>query len=160
MYNAEVLSKFPVVQHFPFGSLFCWEKDPAAVPVTASVYTSSQPSMSVPPPQSRSVPLRDLMQEGTRASWSNGSGKMAPLGGTAAPWASRQPTRGPVPVPGDPNQPTRAPWAASTAVPQPSSGSATAAPWEKPERSENSSAPQTAMPPAGAPWLGASAELM
>ena len=143
MYNAEVLSKFPVVQHFPFGSLFCWEKDPAAVPVTASVYTSSQPSMPVPPPQSRSVPSRDLMQEGTRALWSNGSGKMAPLGGTAAPWASRQPTRGPVPVPGDPNQPTRASWAASTA-----------APWERPERSENSSAPQTAMPPAGAPWAG------
>lgn len=28
MYNAEVLSKFPVVQHFPFGSLFSWEQDP------------------------------------------------------------------------------------------------------------------------------------
>lgn len=154
MYNAEVLSKFPVVQHFPFGSLFCWEKDPAAVPVIASIYTSSQPSISIPPPQSRSVPLRDLMQEGTRAPWSNGSGKMASLGGTAAPWASRQPTRGPVPVPSDHNQPTRAPWAASTAVSQPSSGSATAAPRTKPERSENSSTPQTAMPPAGAPWAG------
>ncbi|KAK5277966.1 Serine/threonine-protein phosphatase 2A activator 1, partial [Cryomyces antarcticus] len=30
MYNAEVLSKFPVIQHFPFGSLFVWERDPNA----------------------------------------------------------------------------------------------------------------------------------
>jgi len=26
IYNAEVLSKFPVVQHFPFGSLFRWRR--------------------------------------------------------------------------------------------------------------------------------------
>src|SRR5947199_10304523 len=25
MYSAEVLGKFPVVQHFPFGSIFTWE---------------------------------------------------------------------------------------------------------------------------------------
>jgi serine/threonine-protein phosphatase 2A activator len=30
MYNVEVLSKFPVVQHFHFGGLFKWERDPTA----------------------------------------------------------------------------------------------------------------------------------
>lgn len=44
MYNAEVLSKFPVVQHFRFGSLFSWEPQPNAAPPPASVHTSSQPS--------------------------------------------------------------------------------------------------------------------
>lgn len=44
MYNAEVLSKFPVVQHFRFGSLFSWEPQPNATPPPTSVHTSSQPS--------------------------------------------------------------------------------------------------------------------
>lgn len=44
MYNAEVLSKFPVVQHFRFGSMFSWEAQPNAVPPPTSIHTSSQPS--------------------------------------------------------------------------------------------------------------------
>ncbi|KAL2266065.1 hypothetical protein VTJ83DRAFT_5417 [Remersonia thermophila] len=36
MFNAEVLSKFPVVQHFPFGSLFSWDPDPEAQPLAGS----------------------------------------------------------------------------------------------------------------------------
>lgn len=44
MYNAEVLSKFPVVQHFRFGSLFSWEPQPNAAPPPTSIHTSSHPS--------------------------------------------------------------------------------------------------------------------
>ncbi|KAF2804698.1 phosphotyrosyl phosphatase activator [Mytilinidion resinicola] len=126
MYNAEVLSKFPVVQHFPFGSLFAWEKDPAALAINASVHTTSQPTRQTTVTQSRSAPLRDAMQEGMRAPWAG-----APTwstAGTAAPWAT---TRAQLPVPDGPNQPTRAPWVSATAVPPPASGNATAAPWAR-----------------------------
>ncbi|KAH3914058.1 hypothetical protein HBI56_053910 [Parastagonospora nodorum] len=142
MYNAEVLSKFPVVQHFPFGALFAWEKDPNAKLIQTSVHTSSQPrsnSSTVPSstsstsayssPRPQPAPLRD---------------PMADIGSavTAAPWAK---PAGPN-VPSGPNQPTRAPWAGRTpAPPPPPPGGGTAAPWA------------TGAPPGGdavtrAPW--------
>lgn len=63
MYNAEVLSKFPVVQHFPFGSLFSWEQDP------------------------------NQQQPATHSASSAPTAAAAPVGSTAAPWAqtSRMP---------------------------------------------------------------------
>ncbi|KAJ4377944.1 Serine/threonine-protein phosphatase 2A activator 1 [Neocucurbitaria cava] len=80
MYNAEVLSKYPVVQHFPFGSLFAWEKDPKAKAIQASVHTSSQPKSSTPsstaptarpqPPATKpQPPLRDPLAGGGTTGW-------------------------------------------------------------------------------------------
>ncbi|KAF9729533.1 hypothetical protein PMIN06_009698 [Paraphaeosphaeria minitans] len=120
MYNAEVLSKFPVVQHFPFGSLFVWERDPLANKIQASVGTSSQPEST--PQSAMRDPLGDANLQTTKM----------PSIGTAAPWASsRIPPRAQGPgVPAGPNQPTRAPWAPSTSLPP--SGGTTTAPWTRP----------------------------
>jgi serine/threonine-protein phosphatase 2A activator len=91
MYDAEVLSKFPVVQHFPFGSLFRWEKDPKAKPIPASVLNTYQV----------------------------GSGGPGAQVSTAAPWAVGAPVPGrnggiepPTARPG-PQSSTKAPWAAT-----------------------------------------------
>lgn len=93
MYNAEVLSKFPVVQHFPFGSLFRWEKDPDAVPPPRSTHASSQP-------------LRNPLEPtGTRR---------PPGSGTAAPHRAAPTSRPPV---GMVDGVTRAPWASRTPAP-------------------------------------------
>ncbi|TAQ89321.1 hypothetical protein B7494_g2332 [Chlorociboria aeruginascens] len=98
MYNAEVLSKFPVVQHFPFGSLFRWEQDPSATPVVQSVHARSQPP-SLSASSGGAATARPPPQEGTRAPWAQsragpvpgGAGAMPPM---RAPWADK-------PNPGD-----------------------------------------------------------
>ena len=43
MYLAEVLSKFPVVQHFLFGSIFLWEPNLISNTVAETVHLSNQP---------------------------------------------------------------------------------------------------------------------
>ncbi|KXJ88513.1 hypothetical protein Micbo1qcDRAFT_166562 [Microdochium bolleyi] len=93
MYNAEVLSKFPVVQHFPFGSLFSWEADPDAPPPQQSIHMVNQPptqgSMMPPPPV--------MGGAGMAAPWAQGGGTSMPPpppGGRAA-WGPAHPVSRP-----------------------------------------------------------------
>jgi serine/threonine-protein phosphatase 2A activator len=104
MYNAEVLCKFPVVQHFPFGSLFSWEEDPNAPPLTASAHLSPQTHSGAMSGSSGAIHAsRPLPQEGTRAQWDqtsstsdSGEGNPinhpVPMETIKAPWASSGPT--------------------------------------------------------------------
>lgn len=107
MYNAEVLSKFPVVQHFPFGSLFQWQKDPEARPPPVTTHTASQPLRT---------PLGDAHAP-SAASARPGGPQPATAGvgtRTAAPWAGggAQPSSRSVgPPKGFVNGVTQAPWA-------------------------------------------------
>ncbi|CAI7678036.1 unnamed protein product [Penicillium manginii] len=148
MWNAEVLSKYPVVQHFPFGSLFSWDRDPYAVASPATVHATSGPQgrpviPDAGPPTSATA--RPSADSGTKAPWATaGAGsRVPPMGPTAAPWAATRrdgpPTAGPsttaLPdtsrLPPGPMAPTRAPWANSQ-PPAPHGGDGpTKAPWAK-----------------------------
>jgi serine/threonine-protein phosphatase 2A activator len=167
MYNAEVLSKFPVVQHFPFGSLFSFSADPNAKSIQASVHTANQPKSDTPSttaPTARPGPqpaLRDAMAEpaggaarggmpggmvGTAAPWAAGGARGAGGGmpaATAAPWAGGAGTG----VPSGPNQPTKAPWTSRTPAP-PSTGGSTTAPGAR----GNADDVQNAQQNTRAPW--------
>ncbi|KAL2688644.1 phosphotyrosyl phosphatase activator [Phyllosticta citricarpa] len=143
MYNAEVLSKFPVVQHFPFGSLFCWEKDPTAIEPPRSVHTQNQP-LRTPPTSQASEGSQRLPPQVTQGFSAN---PQTGLPMTAAPWARPSGGAG-AGGPGRSRQGMTQIPAASAA------GNATmAAPWARPTTTSRSEGGQEeAMAPAQAPW--------
>lgn len=116
MYNAEVLSKFPVVQHFRFGSLFCWDQDPNAKAPPTSVHASSQPiregmcsNLSL---ENASARTTHAPGEGTKAPWASkpaSTDGFVPGVGTAAPWAKGLSPGGGTGLP--PGRGAAAPWA-------------------------------------------------
>ena len=150
MYNVEVLSKFPVVQHFRFGSLFKWDTDPNATTpttTTTSVHISNQPTKA--PSSSTSANIADnsiasirtpgistiptLTSSGTSAPWARStnthySARLTPQQTGIARSPRYQPV--PVPIPTTP-QPPPPPGesfnAAEISMPPP-----TRAPWAKP----------------------------
>lgn len=112
MYNAEVLSKFPVVQHFPFGSLFRWEKDHNAVEPLPTTHTNSQPLRN-PHDMSQPMGARNPSHTGTMIPPPAAPGPLNSGTSTAAPWAKHA-SKPPI---GMVEGVTRAPWASRTPPP-------------------------------------------
>jgi serine/threonine-protein phosphatase 2A activator len=145
MYDAEVLGKFPVVQHFPFGQFFKWERDPeAAKSAGPSVHSQQQPPSLGTATNTSSAP-------GAAAPWAQQTSSSQPQTGmpsTRAPWASA----GAASVPG--MAPMAAPWASTTASRVPPSGAS--------NRNYPPTAPSTStygrMPPPAAAARGSGTE--
>lgn len=80
MYNAEVLSKFPVVQHFRLGSLFSWDPNPMPSPLPISIQNLKPLSKGQVRSPETSILSRAPNQE-------------AKLASTSAPWTTQPPTK-------------------------------------------------------------------
>lgn len=143
MYNAEVLGKFPVVQHFPFGSIFNWgtpDPNAAARPLHPSnAQTSSSrshvvgdsPATTAPWANKTSRSSAGMSEVTTKAPWANGpsqpSGNMSGAT-TRAPWSKS--SSGPSPDLRNPFSTTSENIMASKPGEQPTT---THAPWTAPQ---------------------------
>ena len=85
MFNAEVLSKFPVVQHFPFGLMFSWERDPDAMAPVTSVHMANQPVVSAPGAGGAGI---SAASSAARAPAAPGFDSVGGVSTTTAPWAA------------------------------------------------------------------------
>ena len=158
MYSGEVLSKFPVVQHFPFGSLFSWDQDPIAMALATSVHTSSQPSTSsVGPASTSQTSRRRAPQDATSAPWAGQSPDLQfPAVQTAAPWTGKPALASTVAAIGR-QIPTQIPMQVPTKAPWPGSDTRSSAQGMPPTQAlwaTGASNPHVGsmLPPTTAPW--------